>query len=133
MALHKTMLRKLALRLAALPSVQRALAERADLSAFKQRPRPSLMVGVGLVGLSFVVGWPGVGLFGFLAVYLHDPWYLLGGPLCYGLSWGIWGLGMIIAGPANIYYVKVLMYWGLRRFTENILGQDPPPSGGSGG
>lgn len=124
-------------RLAKLSIVKTAIDERANLDAFKQAPSWRIVVGVGLIAMSFVVGWPGVIGSGWLAIHLRDPLYLLlGGPLCYGLSWVVWGLGMAIAGPDNLRYARILLRWGLRKLALALDGaptDDSDPKGSLAG
>jgi hypothetical protein len=91
---------------------RRSLEERADLAIFRKPPSFRLVVGVSLIGLSMIMGWPSVGVFGLVAIYVRDPLiFLIGGPATYAVSWVVWGAGMWIAGPDNIRYAKVLLGW----------------------
>ena len=85
--------------MAATQFVRSALAENADLSAFKQKPSLKVILGVSAIVFSYIIGWPAITLLGTLAVYYERPIIvLLGGPLIYGLSHLVFLLGMYLAG-----------------------------------
>ena len=89
--------------------VKNALAEEADLSAFRQKPTPAVLAGVGAIGLSYIIGWPGVALCSYLSVHYQSPWIIaIGGPLVYGLSHLIFLLGMYLAGAE---YSLIFLRW----------------------
>ncbi|MCB2185427.1 MAG: hypothetical protein KQJ78_03350 [Deltaproteobacteria bacterium] len=119
------MLMPLARRLARTSFAAQAVRDQVDLKPFREPPSPRLIVGVTLIGLSMLMGWPTVGVLGVVAAYLRDPVvFFLGGPLTYGLSWAVWGLGMLLAGRDNVRYLKVFLGWALRRWLEKMLGPD---------
>lgn len=113
---------RLGRRLLRLAFVRSAVEERADLSAFAGRPPPRLILGLVLIGLSFIVGgWPTLATIAGVAVYLKDAWVALLAPLAYGLSWGIWALGMLIAGPDTLRYGRLFGRYLARRSAEWLL------------
>ena len=118
-------LRPLARRLARTAYARRAVAERADLSAFRARPSARLAAGVLLIVLGQLMGMPAVAAFGLIAAHTRRPIMLLAAPASYIASWGVWSLGMWLAGPDNIRYLGVLLRWTVRRFVEYALGQEP--------
>ena len=123
-------LKRLALRLSKTSYVKRAIEERADLSAFKARPSPRLLGGVGLIGLGQLMGLPAVAGFGAAAAWFEEPLLLLGAPTSYLISWVVWAAGMWLAGPDNIKYLNALLKWGVRLAVERILGDSlKPPAG----
>ena len=96
------------LRLAALPYVQKAIADRADLSAFKARPTLRILGGVFLIGASFVVCWP-----------LGNPWIIaIGGPLAYGFSHLVFLAGMYLSGAE---YTLIFCRWLVRVVMERLM------------
>jgi len=105
---------------------KKALAEKTDLVAFQSRPSGPFLTGIGLVLFSYVLGWPMVGLFGFLAAWFKEPFLFLGGPVCYAISHLVWLLGMLLAGRDSIRYVDVFFRWGTRRAVERVLGETHP-------
>ena len=106
------------LRLAALPYVQKAIADRADLSAFKARPTLRILGGVFLIGASFVVCWPLISVLGFLALHLGNPWIIaIGGPLAYGFSHLVFLAGMYLSGAE---YTLIFCRWLVRVVMERL-------------
>lgn len=111
--------RSLILRLAALPYVQKAIAERADLSAFRAWPTPRILAGVLLIASSFPLGWPAVGGLGLLALHLGNPWIAaIGGPLVYGLSHLVFLAGMYLSGGE---YTLIFCRWLVRVVMLRLL------------
>lgn len=115
-------------RLARIRFVARAVEEHADLSMFSGRPPARLIVGVTLIGISMLVGgWPTLATIGVLAVALDQPWWgVIGVPGAYGLSWLIWGLGMILAGPDSVRYGVHFGRWAARVIVEWMLRGERP-------
>ena len=67
--------------------VRSAIADKADLSAFKEKPSFRIIFGVSAICFSYVIGWPAISALGALAIYIDRPWLIaIGGPLLYGLS-----------------------------------------------
>ncbi|MCI5122072.1 MAG: hypothetical protein D3908_12945 [Candidatus Electrothrix sp. AUS4] len=99
--------------------VRSAIAEEADLSAFKEKPTPTIIAGVIAIAFSFILGWPAVALFGLLALKLHNPWVAaVGGPLAYGLSHLVFMLGMYLSGAT---YSLIFFRWFTRVSMERLL------------
>ncbi len=97
----------------------RAVEEHADLSLFMKPPSIKLILGVSIIGLSMLIGWPAVALFSLVALHLRDPLvFLIGGPVTYAVSWGVWGIGMLIVGSDNVKYAKVILGWLVRNWIE---------------
>ena len=102
-------MRKLVVKLASLPFVRKALAENADLSAFKGRPNVKTVLGVSAILFSYLICWPLITLLSAAAVYYERPAIILvGGPLAYGLSHLVFLLGMYLAGA---YYSWIFLRW----------------------
>ena len=102
-------IQKVVAKLAATEFVRSALAENADLSAFKQKPSLKVVLGVSAIGFSYIIGWPLITLLGTLAVYYERPMFvLLGGPMAYGLSHLVFLLGMYLAGAR---YSWIFLRW----------------------
>ncbi len=98
---------------------QSAVEEQADLSPFKDKPTVRLVIGLILIGLSFILGWPAVGAFGVISVWLKEPLiFLIGGPLTYGFSWLVWAVGMYFTGKESYKYGRIFNRWLVRRFVE---------------
>ena len=66
---------------------------------YKKRPSVQVMVGLFLILLSYVIGWPAIGTLGVISVSMGKPLLLVvGGPLVYGLSHLVFLIGMYFAG-----------------------------------
>jgi hypothetical protein len=101
--------------------VRSAIKEKADLSAFKEKPSLRVILGVSTIGFSYVIGWPAIGALGALAIYLNRPWLIaIGGPLVYLLSHLVFLLGMYLAG---YNYTKIFLRWATRVAVEKWMGK----------
>ena len=102
--------------------VQSAVAERADLSAFKERPTPRIIMGLWIIGLSYLIGWPAISALGVLSVYRKTPLIItIGGPMVYGLSHLVFILGMYFAGARH---TRLFLKWAARVAMEKLMGDD---------
>ncbi len=110
---------RLVQKIAAIEFVRSAIEERADLSAFKRKPGPRIILGVTAIGVSYIIGWPAVGLLGTLSVTMQQPLIvMIGGPLVYGLSHLVFLLGMVLAGGE---YSWIFLRWATRVAVEKLL------------
>lgn len=99
--------------------VRSALKEKADLSAFRKRPSPRIIVGVGTIALSYIIGWPAVSFLAFLSVYFGKPLIIvIGGPVIYGISHLVFLLGMYLAG---VKYTQIFFRWLTRVGMEKLM------------
>ncbi len=113
------MIRQNILKISKTAYVRSAIEEQADLSAFKEKPTPLVVIGVLAIIFSFIIGWPAVAAFGILAVKLHNPWIAaIGGPLTYGLSHLVFLLGMYLSGAL---YSLIFLRWLTRITMEKLL------------
>ncbi len=99
--------------------VRSAINDKADLSAFKEKPSIRTILGVSAIGFSYIIGWPAISALGALAIYLNRPWLIvIGGPLLYGLSHLVFLLGMYLAG---YNYTKIFLRWATRVAVEKWM------------
>ena len=91
----------------------------ADLSEFKERPTPRLITGLGLMILSFLLGWPAVGVFNTLAFVHKEPLLVLVGGVFYGLSYFVFIVGAWLA--RSPHYVGILMRYGMQRLLNKLF------------
>jgi len=99
--------------------VRKAIDDKADLSAFKGRPSPRIIMGISAIIFSYIIGLPMVGLFGVLSVYAKKPEILIiGGPVIYGFSHLVFIFGMYLAG---YQYTKIFLRWATRVGVEKLL------------
>ena len=112
MNLFQAPMKKLLLYFSGKRFVRRAIAEKADLSAFNGPPSLKVIAGVGAICFSYVIGWPMVTFLGGMAVYFDRPLIaVIGGPLVYGLSHLVFLLGMYLAGAE---YTWIFFRWATR-------------------
>lgn len=117
------MLSRIARKIADTPYARKAVAEKADLTAFKRKPSARILLGVFLIGFSYVIGWPAISALTGLAVYLQEPLVaVIGGPLAYGLSHLVFMAGMYLAGAK---YSAIFLRWATRRLVEKTARKDP--------
>ena len=103
--------------------VRSAIEDKADLSAFKEKPSIRVIVGVSAICFSYIIGWPAIGALGALAIYLNRPLLIaIGGPLLYGLSHLVFLLGMYLAG---YNYTKIFLRWATRVAVEKWISKNP--------
>ena len=109
-------------RIAQTAFVRQAIAERADLSAFKQPPTLRILAGVSAIIFSFVMCWPAISALGGVAVYLQKPLLVaIGGPVLYGLSHLCFIGGMALSGEK---YTRILLRWLVRVRFEKYLSEE---------
>lgn len=129
------MIKRLLYRISQTAYVRSAIEDHADLSAFKQKPTKRIVIGLFVIAVSYIIGWPAVGALGLLSVYINEPLVLvIGGPSIYGLSHLVFILGMYLAGAAHS---RAFLRWAIRVGMEKLigaslkngcgLGNEPPP------
>ena len=103
--------------------VRSAIEDKADLSAFKEKPSIRVILGVSAICFSYIIGWPAISALGALAIYLNRPLLIaIGGPLVYGLSHLVFLLGMYLAG---YNYTKIFLRWATRVAVEKWVSKSP--------
>jgi hypothetical protein len=115
------MIARIVKKIASTAYAQKAMEEKADLTAFKQKPSARILLGVALIAFSYVLAWPSISALAGLAVYLKEPWVaVIGGPLTYGLSHLVFMAGMYLAGAK---YSAIFLRWGTRMLVEKMTGK----------
>lgn len=115
-------IKKSALYLARKKYCKTAIEDRADLTAIREKPTPSMIVGLILIAFSYVIGLPAVVALGVIAVWMKDKRIvLIGGPLIYAISTILFIIGIKMAGKK---YFQVFSRWVVRVVLEKILGND---------
>ena len=100
------------------PFVANAVARKADLEAFREKPSLRIIFGLLTIGLSFLFGWPAVAGIGVVAAKVHQPWIVvIGGPLIYGFSHLVFIFGMYLCGAK---YSMVFLRWLTRKGVEQL-------------
>jgi len=99
-----------------------AINECADFSILKEKLTATVMIGIFLIVISFLIGLPAVFIVGIIAAWLKKPWVgVIGMPLLYGLSWLLLMLGMYLTGQD---YAKALGQWLVKIVLGKILGDE---------
>nr|WP_320011262.1 hypothetical protein [uncultured Desulfobulbus sp.] len=115
----KQLCAKYILWIASTEFVRSAIAEQADLSAFREKPTAKVLLGVFLIILGSLLGWPAVTALGILSLHWHTPWIIaIGGPLVYGLSHLVFLAGMYLSGAT---YSLIFCRWLVRVLVERCL------------
>ena len=82
-----------------------------------------IALGLALILVSYIIGWPAVFLLGFLSVYLNEPAVgLVGGPLVYGFSHLVFLAGVFLVGSKIYEFCR-------DRAREAFRRRFPPKSG----
>lgn len=100
--------------------VRTALATPVD-PALLRRPPARVVVGLLLLGLSYVAGWPAIASLGAIAAWLGEPKLLVAGPVVYGLSWAIFAIGLAVMGKQSVSMGRAFGLWLVRRLAERFL------------
>jgi hypothetical protein len=115
-------IKKVALFFARKEYCRAAINEHADLSVFKEKHTKSVIIGLVLFTVSYVIGIPAIFIVGGISVWLKNPTFgIIGVPLIYGISWLFFILGLYLAGPK---YGKAFARWAVRFTLEKILGKE---------
>ena len=106
-------------RIARTEYVRSAIADKADLSAFKKNPSFRVKLGIFIVFFSYAIAWPAIAVLGYFAVK-YDKTILIAvvAPLLYAFSHLLFMLGMYMAGKD---YIKVLLRWATRVMAEKWM------------
>jgi hypothetical protein len=105
-------------RIAETEYVRGAIEEKADLSAFKKKPSMRVLLGISIIGFSYIIGWPAISALGTLSIYMKEPLlFAIGGPLLYGFSHLVFLIGMYLAG---VQYTKIFLRWATRIAMEKL-------------
>lgn len=100
--------------------MQRALTTPVD-PVLLAPPSARVVTGLVLLGASYLVAWPAIGLLGVLAVWLRRPMLIAAGPVLYGLSWVIFSVGLLLMGTKSIRTGRALGLLLVRKLAEKHL------------
>lgn len=80
-----------------------------------------------MIGVSYVIGWPAVGLLALIAFHLGETLIVvIGGPIVYGLSHLVFLAGLFLAGE---HYAPFFFRWATRKAAaeSGSCTSDEPP------
>ena len=97
----------------------KALNENLDLNAFKEKPSAKVLLGIFLMVMSYIIGWPMIGLFGVLSLYWNEPLIIIvGGPLLFVVAHLAFLAGVYLAGGK---YIMPFIRWVTRVTLKKII------------
>jgi len=98
------------------------LANPVDLDIFKRKPTPRFIMGLMIIGFSYIIGWPLISVLGILAVYFRQPLlFAVGSPVAYAISHLVFILGIFISGKDTVVYMNVFLTWSLNKGLKKIF------------
>ena len=113
------MIRKITERLAKTKYIRDAMEDQTDIKDIWKQPTPRMIIGLALVGFSYIIGWPAGTALGILAVYSREPMIIvLGGPITYGFSHLVFLAGAWLAGAQ---YARILMKYATKVLFRKIF------------
>jgi len=86
-----------------------------------QRRSARIVIGLILLVMSYPLGWPAIAALGAVAAWLKQPKLLLGGPVLYGFSWLMFGLGLALIGSKSVRAGRALGLALVRKLAERYL------------
>ncbi len=84
-------------------------------------PSARIVVGLVLLGASYVLGWPAIALLGTIAAWLRRPVLLLGGPVLYVFSWAVFAVGLLFIGSKSISTGRAFGLLLIRKLAQRFL------------
>ena len=113
--------------------VRSAVEARACASEVGRRRDRRLTLGLALVVLGLLLGFPVVSLLGVLAATLREPLLVTAvAPATYALSWIVLGVGTLVGGPEVLRQVRTFHQWLTGSLVAWLLRDDDgaigPPS-----
>jgi len=106
--------------------IRNALEDDVGPDAIRTRPSVRFLIGLTLMGISYIIGWPAVAFFTFLAAYLDKPGILVLGPASYLFSHLLFFAGMALAGQDGINYGRIILRWTSHRIALALTTRATP-------
>jgi hypothetical protein len=117
-------IKSLARRLARTEYIQGAIREKANLDEFKKPPPVKLVIGLIVLTVAQLMGLPAAIAAAAAGAWLGDLRIVLLGPAAYVVSWGVFGLAMLLIGPDTVRYAHIMVRWMARMGVEKVLGDE---------
>jgi hypothetical protein len=111
------MIQKIISHLAETKYIREVLAHPVDLSEFRKHRSPRLVIGLTMIGFSYIISWPAVFALTVLAGWLRQPLIaIIGCPITYGFSHVVFLVGAMLA-RVPLYMTLFIRYavWALFR------------------
>jgi hypothetical protein len=97
----------------------KAINENVDRNAFKKKPSARVFLGILLMLMSYIMGWPMIGLFGALSLYWEEPLiFIVGGPLLFVVAHFSFLAGLYLAGGK---YIMPFIRWATRVTLKRLI------------
>ena len=113
------LIRKIAQGIAKTNFASKAIHENADLNIFKEKPPAKLLLGIFLMVISYIIGWPMIGLFAALSLYWNEPLMIIvGGPLLFGVAHLTFLAGLYLAGGK---YIMPFIRWATKVTLKKLI------------
>jgi len=107
----------------------RLASERDVRDVFRRKPSGKLLIGLSMMGMSYVTCWPVITVLGGAAAKYHDPLvFSIGSPIAYAFSHLLFLAGTFVAGAEGVMYSRVFIQWCTYNVCKRMLGEDPRPS-----
>jgi len=112
--------KKISQYLAGKKFIQKILENPADLSEFRERMTPRLIIGLILMVLSFIIGWPAVAALSVLAIWFKEPLIaVIGCPTTYALSYVVFIIGAWLSRTPH--YMGILARYTIQSFLRKLI------------
>lgn len=112
--------KKISQYLAGKKFIQKILENPADLSEFRERMTPRLIIGLILMVLSFIIGWPAVAALSVLAIWFKEPLIaVIGCPTTYALSYVVFIIGAWLSRAPH--YMGILARYTIQSFLRKLI------------
>jgi len=120
------MFEKLKRKLGKTSFVTKLVEEPADLGIFRLTPSFRFIIGIGVIGFSYLIAWPFIALLGIISIVVRNPFIVaVGGPIAYGASHIVFFIGVWLAGKDSINYMRVFSRWMMLRICRKLSIVDP--------
>ena len=101
-------------------------AEPVELDIFQEKPSVQFLIGISVIGFSYLMAWPFIALLGIISLIFGNPMIVaVGGPVAYGLSYLVLFLGVWLAGKDSINYMRVFSRWMMLKIFKKLSIIDP--------
>lgn len=120
------MLERLKKKLGETTFVKKLVEEPADLSIFQMTPSIRFIIGISVIGFSYIMAWPFITVLGIISLMAGNPLIVaIGGPVAYGASHLVFLLGAWLAGKDSITYMRTFSRWVMLRICYKLSIVDP--------
>jgi hypothetical protein len=113
-------IKKIAHAIAKTKFATKAINENTGLNTLQEKPSVRFYFGIFLMVVSYIIGWPMIGLLGVLSLYWNEPlMVIIGGPLLFGLAHLAFLAGLYLAGGK---YIMPVIRWTIKVTLKKLTG-----------